>query len=579
MQPISAELAQISEPTQSALSRRHRPSVGIVGGGVAGLYAAILLRRKGHRVHIFEASNRVGGRIYTHHFSSERNQYFEAGAMRIPQSKFQQILFDLIQYLNSYPGLPKDKQIDLIDYILNSEGNLLHVNGDSRDGQDVNNVTPADINWDVPDEYRHKTAGSLLQGVLDPLVKPLLDDFDTGFAKLLTLDDFPFRFYLKSIAQWPDSVVDFVETICSQTNQFALSVVELVMQNIDFSTKQWFTIDRGMDRLPQAMAHIIKYDNITFGARVTSIRPDKDQNDKIVITANGYNGTLRAVFDKVILAIPPASLKMLADRPLWHPQKEMAIRSMHFESLYKMGMRFKTRFWEHETPKTKGGQSTTDLPIRWIVYPSNGIDDEGPGVLLVYAWMTDSQTWLPFSPYERRSLALYCLSLVYPDSGVYDLLIETFDVAWSTRSATGDAMFLPGQFVARFEPARKPEGSIYFAGEHLSRHHTWIAGALESASYTVKQIWEDGGFNVEKGSLRLTGDDVPELPILEELHGDDELGFKFHASHPLYAPHADPWNHVKLEVKPQNLGCQAGFYPVGPEVTYLAGPQVSPAYD
>lgn len=71
---------------------------------------------------------------------------------------------------------------------------------------------------------------------------------------------------------------------------------------------------------------------------------------------------------------------------------------------------------------------------------------------------------------------------------VYDLLIETSDAIWSESTATGDAMFLPGQFRVRFDVARRPEGNIYFAGEHLSYHHTWISGAANSALKAVRDM-------------------------------------------------------------------------------------------
>ena len=126
-----------------------------------------------------------------------------------------------------------------------------------------------------------------------------------------------------------------------------------------------------------------------------------------------------------------------------------------------MGLCFKNRFWERVTIPTAGGQSTIDLPIRWAVYPSNSIvtetarSEQSPGVLLVYAWMTDATTWLPLSAVERRSLALFCLARPYkgakdPDIGeqvnVYDLLISTADAVWSIVTSTGDSMFLHGQF-------------------------------------------------------------------------------------------------------------------------------------
>ncbi|KAJ7504070.1 hypothetical protein B0H11DRAFT_1905948 [Mycena galericulata] len=115
--------------------------------------------------------------------------------------------------------------------------------------------------------------------------------------------------------------------------------------------------------------------------------------------------------------------------------------------------------------------------------------------------MTDATTWLPLTPIERRLLALHCIAKLYngqidPETEeklkVEDLLMGTADATWSASTATGDAKFLPGQFKTRFEPARRPESDsrIFFAGEHLSHHHTWISGAAYSALQTIGQMLE-----------------------------------------------------------------------------------------
>lgn len=43
-------------------------SVGVIGAGISGLYAAILLQSLGIDYEVLEANNRPGGRILTHYF-------------------------------------------------------------------------------------------------------------------------------------------------------------------------------------------------------------------------------------------------------------------------------------------------------------------------------------------------------------------------------------------------------------------------------------------------------------------------------------------------------------------------------
>ena len=43
----------------------------IIGGGIAGLYIGYQLLKKGEEFIIFEASDYLGGRVYTQHYKSE----------------------------------------------------------------------------------------------------------------------------------------------------------------------------------------------------------------------------------------------------------------------------------------------------------------------------------------------------------------------------------------------------------------------------------------------------------------------------------------------------------------------------
>lgn len=61
--------------------------IGIIGAGVSGLYTGLILERLGIDYEILEASDRIGGRVYTHSFSGKDDQeYYDIGAMRFPNT-------------------------------------------------------------------------------------------------------------------------------------------------------------------------------------------------------------------------------------------------------------------------------------------------------------------------------------------------------------------------------------------------------------------------------------------------------------------------------------------------------------
>ena len=457
--------------------------IGVVGGGIAGLYAALLLRREGHTVTVFEASDRVGGRIHTLHFQSlddDEVVYFEAGAMRIPRSSLHRRVYQLIRYLNTHGA--RENKIELIPYTLEHENNLSFVLGQK--------LRPGDcgqrLGFDLPKDFQQKSARTLLGEVVTPWLEMLRNDFDQGFVKLLTYDELSFRQYLRLVPEWPHEVIDFVEMMSSQTNQYDLSFTEIIMQNLDFDTKDWATVRSGMSRLPESAAHLLEGD-VRLGFPIKSITELAD--GKVALSSSSAANDVE-IFDKVILAMPPAALHNITERPTWPFMKQQFIRGAHFEPLYKIGLQFRTRFWEKSSCPSFGGQSITDLRFRWIVYPSNDLGASGSGVLLLYCWMTDASRWQTMSREERTKLALHDLQEFFSDTGVdvYEQFIKADDVMWSCEYASGDAMFLPGQFSRYHNIAGTPEGNIHFAGEHLSKHHTWIAGAIDSALNTVAKM-------------------------------------------------------------------------------------------
>src|SRR4051794_37577250 len=64
--------------------QRYRKRVAIIGAGMSGLTAALYLIKTGHNVTLYEANNKVGGRVKTLRNRFTSRLYAEAGAMRVP---------------------------------------------------------------------------------------------------------------------------------------------------------------------------------------------------------------------------------------------------------------------------------------------------------------------------------------------------------------------------------------------------------------------------------------------------------------------------------------------------------------
>lgn len=208
--------------------------VGIVGGGISGLYSALMLLSKGIPVTLFEGTGRLGGRIYTFHFPPrelDEDPYFEAGAMRIPCTSIHRPVFDLVTYLNRRNS--GEMRIELIPYIMAHENNMAFVRGKKRQANDINLAAELGL----PKEYCGRSAQDLLRGAIGQWVTLLVNDFESGFEHVLQYDGLSFRQYLWQIVHWPHEVIDFVEMMTSQTNQYDLSFTEVILQYLDFGTK------------------------------------------------------------------------------------------------------------------------------------------------------------------------------------------------------------------------------------------------------------------------------------------------------------------------------------------------------
>lgn len=492
--------------------------VGIVGGGMAGLYAAMLLDQLGIEHHIFEASGeRLGGRVRTHYFNNAPHQYAELGAMRFPQSWLQSRLFAFWDYLNDTAGGTKRaREISRIPYILYDDspdldaGNLLCFNGmppvTRNEVKIDNSLLGFDQYFEGPEFDYFKDADGQIkpaQTLLDNAIEPFMTLLDSGkiyeaWAMVLEYNSYSARSYLQEIGDgtktYPVRIVDYLESVLSYTGVYDLSFIELLLDNFSFDeTDHWSAMDGGTDRITQEMAKRVPKERVTMGATVFAVEEEGDRSTVRYRFGDG-NLTKFAEFDRVIITVPFPILRFINTPQDWSAEKYEAIRVLKMTNAVKVALGFKSRFWEREGPYSEhmaGGQSNTDLPVRSVVYPSFGIGEPGPAYILAsYCWQNDADKFAHLSEEQMFEACLRHVVTLHGDVAREEYLGHGAAVAWNQDPFAGGGFefFAPGQFLEKFLDAREPEGRFHFAGEHLDMVHYWIAGAFDSAFRTVWEI-------------------------------------------------------------------------------------------
>lgn len=499
---------------------REKLRIGIVGGGHAGMYAALLLHDLGIDYHIFEASGeRMGGRVLTHYFDNAPHQYAELGAMRFPFNFMQDRLFKTWGYLNgTAASVPGAREIPKIPYILfddnpkTDSGNLLCFNGRKpvtrNEAEADNTLLGFDPNFEGPewdyfkdDNGKLKSATELLDDALDCFVNIFENDkIEKAWHELQKYDSYSARAYLQERGDgtqpYPVRIVDYMETVLSYTGIYDLSLIELVLDTYSFdATDDWYAMDGGTSRISDELVNRIPGEKISMGAEVFKLEQSDD--GKAVIHSRNGDGQLAKseTFDRVIVTLPFSVLRFVDTPKTWSPGKYDSIRMLKMTNAVKIALGFKSRFWESEGPYSasmKGGQSNTDLSVRSVVYPSFGIGDPGPAYILgSYSWQIDADKWTHLEPGKMLDLALRDVAVLHGEEIVQDQYLgHGTSVVWNREPLAGGGFefFAAGQFGEAFVQAREPEGLFHFAGEHLDMVHYWIAGSYNSAFRTVWEV-------------------------------------------------------------------------------------------
>jgi len=417
--------------------------------------------------------------------------------MRLPE--VHKLLFQVIKKLNV--EVDENSKVNLIPYYLDNPNTAFLYNGtkvkksDIKDSQSLN----------FPLTKVIPTADEILAREFQPLVAIVqyAATPEEGMKNLKKLFDHHTVYsYLKQYLSSEE--LGYINTLNALTDIFGIGLVECIVDTLLFAyNKEWYTIDKGMSRLPEALKLAAEKHKVNCLANHTVTGISHPSTGKVKVHLQGKPAQ---DYDTVIVTVPFGVVRFWSLPNDWTYYKLRAIRDLHYESSTKVLLKYDDCFWFSANNNTIGGLSCTDMPVRTVVYPSFPAKQSAsnPGVLLAsYTWSTDALRMAALGEEKAGQIATRDVKKLFDHGDNDHNPTATKMQSWTSSPYSNGAfaMFGAGQFTELYEYAIAPEkGTVFFAGEHLSVNHGWIEGALESSLRALLQLF--GSSSKEAAKLR-----------------------------------------------------------------------------
>ncbi len=420
--------------------------VVVIGGGLAGLAAAADLVAAGREVTVLEARDRVGGRVWSHHFAN--GQWCERGAEFIDTNHPEVI------------ALAADLGVTLSDV---SSGHdpwkrVLDVGG---------RALPFAFHHSLADELkRWEDAIGALAATIDP-------DDPTSAPGASTLDELPLS---ELIADLGLSVHARVAIGREVRTEFMLGPDEISQLMAGWMTalhrqsvggREAYRIEGGNDRLATGLAARLG-DRVQLSAPVATIDPDAG----LVTMLSGE--TLRA--DHVIAAVPlPVLGRLWYDMPLELARVGYGIGG-------KISIQAERRVWNDY-----GLDGSVDTERAWgQMWETSDAMPGDSGVLTVLLSSHDGAALVSLDATMDRVVDE--ADRFFP--GFKGLAGERVQTDWTNDpySLGCYATFGPGQLIDAWPFLRRTYGRLSLAGEHTDGFAGFMEGALRSGHRVASAI-------------------------------------------------------------------------------------------
>jgi monoamine oxidase len=463
------------------------PRIVIVGAGIAGLNAALVLQDAGYAATIYEASSRIGGRMHSDTTSWANGQVTEHCGELI-DSRHKTILglakrfgISVVDLLAAEPPQSTETYYFFGQYYTRRQANI--------DFNAVYHAVKEDLKAaGFPTLYNSFTpAGSALDQttVFDWIESRVPGGHGSNMGQLL-------------------DVAYNIEYGAETTDQSALNLIYLLAYQpipgnfrIFGRSDERYHMAGGNEQLPVAIASALPPGSVQLGTMMTSIAQNGDGSFTLGFQS-GQNA-FDVVADRVILTLPFSVLRNLDYAGAgFNDVKTTGIQQLGYGTNAKLHLQFQTRLWNQPGPwglSTGSTYADTGYQNTWDVTRAQ---PGSTGILVDY---TGGNIGASFTgdPSDPAVVQTYATQFLQQLEAVFPGITEV----WNGR-ATLDAPFLSpflrgsysywrrGQYTLFSGSERERSGRCHFAGEHCSiNFQGFMEGAAEEGARAANEILSD----------------------------------------------------------------------------------------
>ncbi|MFF4412992.1 flavin monoamine oxidase family protein [Streptosporangium sp. NPDC001559] len=465
--------------------------VAVIGAGISGMVAALELSAAQYDVRVFEAQDRVGGRIRTYRggdtvvengsvqrvdWDRDPGLYFNAGPARIPH------------HHEALLGYCRDLDIPLQVFVNDNRAAYLHdaaaFGGRPQRARRV--IT------DTRGAIAELAARALKQDLDRPMSEEDLArvrDFIQGFGGL----DGNYRYTGSPDAGYseppggpePGQVLeplDLVEISKGSSLRWRALFSEQYPQQ---STVVEPT--GGMDAIARAFYRRTRR-FVTLNAQVTKLRRSGSGaqvtwRDRVTRRVQVWDA------DHVIVTVPLTVVNAIDSD--FSPPVKRAVEAAVPYYIPAVKIAFQADRWWEKDHQIYGGISWSSRDITQMWYPSSNLHARKGILVGAYIWTHDiGNSFSAMTPAQRAAAAVADGEHLYP--GYRNLVGRPVSVAWPNVPFQGGAWIDWGDDPATrrdiYSVLLPPDGPYWFAGEHMSHINGWQEGSIRATHNVLHGI-------------------------------------------------------------------------------------------